>query len=392
MKLTETLKHTTKVIFLLCSLVMAPAWASLVLNLDTRNEELFFTGVDSGEASSNDALDPNQIGWEQVNWQPLNVETIGVTLSEITLNLNVSTSSEAIAIFAFGVPEGVVNLSADGTRVDYSIMQEEAKTILANSNGITLQLTNGSDFDSISVAVITIDTDGDGVDNATDNCVLVSNTNQIDLDPNGIGDVCEENDSPLTSPTLLNGAFSGQYNWSCGGGGSTDINFSLNQLSGESEISGTATYLGDTVPISGFRCQVPSIDNFGFQGCNEFNAVGDFIQIDIPSSESHVNNSFYAHVIGNGFVIRGRTINGDGVTGALPGCSEPLNTAGDFSVTAISSDGDTIIDLIDNCPLTENENQLDSDGNGVGDVCEPASNELCAPIKTTNGNLALICL
>jgi len=33
-------------------------------------------------------------------------------------------------------------------------------------------------------------------------------------------------------------------------------------------------------------------------------------------------------------------------------------------------DADNIFDAADNCPLMQNDNQLDSDGNGVGDVCE----------------------
>ena len=37
-----------------------------------------------------------------------------------------------------------------------------------------------------------------------------------------------------------------------------------------------------------------------------------------------------------------------------------------------SRDGDTIPDSIDNCPLAANENQADSNGNGVGDVCDAA--------------------
>jgi hypothetical protein len=37
------------------------------------------------------------------------------------------------------------------------------------------------------------DTDGDGLENAFDNCTVVSNTNQIDTDHNGCGDACTQN-------------------------------------------------------------------------------------------------------------------------------------------------------------------------------------------------------
>lgn len=35
-----------------------------------------------------------------------------------------------------------------------------------------------------------------------------------------------------------------------------------------------------------------------------------------------------------------------------------------------NSDNDSFVDILDNCPSITNENQLDSDGNGIGDVCD----------------------
>ena len=36
-----------------------------------------------------------------------------------------------------------------------------------------------------------VDTDGDGVDNQLDNCLSLSNSNQLDSNTNGVGDICE---------------------------------------------------------------------------------------------------------------------------------------------------------------------------------------------------------
>ena len=55
-----------------------------------------------------------------------------------------------------------------------------------------------------------------------------------------------------------------------------------------------------------------------------------------------------------------------------------LRVTDNFTLTALASafvdmsvDGDGIAADVDNCPLDHNPDQLDTDGNGVGDVCEP---------------------
>lgn len=126
---------------------------TLVLNVDTQSQELFLTGSDSGFPSDSSSPDPNRIQWEQPGFLPFNVQGVGLPVSGITLNLNVSTSSDAIALVAFDV-EGSVDLVANGDRVDYSWMQGEVKQILTNCDGIRLQLTKGSGFDLVSVRVL----------------------------------------------------------------------------------------------------------------------------------------------------------------------------------------------------------------------------------------------
>jgi hypothetical protein len=45
--------------------------------------------------------------------------------------------------------------------------------------------------DTLGACVGVVDTDSDGVDDATDNCPLVANTNQLDTDGDKIGDACD---------------------------------------------------------------------------------------------------------------------------------------------------------------------------------------------------------
>ena len=56
--------------------------------------------------------------------------------------------------------------------------------------------------------------------------------------------------------------------------------------------------------------------------------------------------------------------------------------------TCVDTDMDTWEDQVDNCPFIPNLDQADSDGNGIGDVCDL----FCFPILTAAGNATLICL
>lgn len=41
------------------------------------------------------------------------------------------------------------------------------------------------------------------------------------------------------------------------------------------------------------------------------------------------------------------------------------------------TDGDTVLDNVDNCRLTANQNQIDTDGDGIGNSCDPDFNNDC---------------
>ncbi len=70
--------------------------------------------------------------------------------------------------------------------------------------------------------------------------------------------------------------------------------------------------------------------------------------------------------------------------------ADQLNTDGDAmgDVCDTDDDGDGILDVDDNCPLTPNADQADSDGDGIGDVCEDPNDPDGDEIVNTNDNCA----
>ena len=106
---------------------------------------------------------------------------------------------------------------------------------------------------------------------------------------------------------------------------------------------------------------------------------GDEINIDIPTNvktdaqiNSTICNTF--SLTGVDYLNRGAPIN---LSPANVCAIVKDNCPGVDNADQVDTDGDGIGDACDNCPNTANPNQLDSDGNGIGDACEPIIDEDC---------------
>lgn len=146
------------------------------------------------------------------------------------------------------------------------------------------------------------DDDNDGVADAEDNCPAVPNGDQPDADNDGLGDACDNDDD------------------------------------------------NDNVVDPIDNCQfTPNPDQIDTDNDNVGDACdddddGDQI-IDVEDNCPLVSNSDQADGDGDGL--------------------------GDACDDLFDTDGDGIPDDRDNCPLIPNEDQLDSDRDGMGDVCDP---------------------
>jgi cysteine-rich repeat protein len=217
------------------------------------------------------------------------------------------------------------------------------------------------------------DTDGDEVLDRDDNCPEIANPDQADFDQDELGDACDEDDdndgvsdedeidrgtNPLDPDTDADGALDGRDN--CpdaenrdqadfdgdGTGDACDDDDDNDGLTDETEWERqTDPYNPDTDGdgIDDGRDNCPLVAN---QSQRDFDRDGDGNACDdnddndgLPDNEEDVN--------ANGRVDAGEL--------------DPLNP---------DTDGDGTLDGVDNCPLTVNPAQTDTDNDGLGDVCD----------------------
>jgi hypothetical protein len=185
-----------------------------------------------------------------------------------------------------------------------------------------------------SLPSMTGDADGDGIVNAFDNCVNVSNPDQDDMDDDCIGDACDDYD----------------------GDGIADAydNCKYNPNPSQSDIDGDgwgnvcdADPDGDEVEcretVKGYICN----DDVWDDNCDY---VANPDQLDMDDDD-----------IGDACDW---DMDGDEISDHIDWCPTIYDTEN------LDSDGDRIGDVCDNCPHTNNPDQADANSDGEGDVCD----------------------
>ncbi len=282
---------------------------------------------------------------------------------------NVSRSGEAInELQDASLPpnqQGLVgyydfnNLSAKGGRpnLDQTTVVDRAGNNNGTLSGFELDGTNSNWVDEQGDGVTEDceednDADDDGIENDDDNCPAAPNPNQEDFDGDGRGDACDEDDD----------------------------NDGVNDEEDAFPFDETETKDSDGDGIGDNTDNCPNIANDD-QTDSDNNGIGDACEGVTDADEDGVaDDEDNCPAIANADQA---DFDGDGLGDA---CDEDDDNDGTndeddafpFDPTETTDgDGDGIGDNADNCPITSNEDQADSDEDGIGDACEEPDANVC---------------
>jgi parallel beta-helix repeat protein len=124
----------------------------------------------------------------------------------------------------------------------------------------------------------------------------------------------------------------------------------------------------DAQAFDGFAPTVPTDINATSDGTNT--ALGDILD---PLADNGGPTETHALVAGSPAIDAVPNVNCNVATDQR-GVPRPQPTGGNCDIGAFEyqdTDGDQVEDGVDNCPKVYNPDQADSDGDGVGDACEP---------------------
>jgi MYXO-CTERM domain-containing protein len=203
------------------------------------------------------------------------------------------------------------------------------------------------------------DSDGDGRGDLCDNCPTVSNFDQSDVNANGIGDACDPDADGDGIPNARDNC---------------PLVPNPDQANHDNDPFGDAcddNDDNDACPDAIDNCPivVPNGPIFDANG----NVVGH-APADCHDTGARVPNECFPDQ------------DADGVPDAFDNCpgtpnADQLDTDGDGIGDACDTDldNDSVVNQLDNCPNVPNLDQKDTDHDGIGDACDP---KLCFVVTT----------
>ncbi len=263
----------------------------------------------------------------------MSVTRTGLLAGDISFYLKVSSESgyDYLRFYIDNVQQGEWSGTVAWNQVSYSVAAGDHTFKWTYSKDGSQAV--GSDAGWVDFIVFplnnTDDIDGDGVDNAVDNCPDIYNPDQLDVDSDNHGDVCD-NCVNTYNPDQLDGD----------GDGVGDACDNCVAIANTNQNDGDTDGIGDVCD----NCA--SVAN-NDQADADSDGVGD--ACDNCASLANVDQA---------------DADSDGVGDVCDNCVSTPN------LNQTDADSDNVGDACDNCPTTANLDQADADSDGVGDVCD----------------------
>ena len=205
------------------------------------------------------------------------------------------------------------------------------------------------------------DGDGDGIEDADDNCPEDANVGQVDTDGDGQGDACDtDDDNDGVSDDDDNDPLDPFFCEDVEGDGCDDCTNGQDQF-GPLPDNDTAD---DGLDTDG--------DEFCDAGDDDDDNDGVLDLLDTDPNDPDVCSDVDGDTCDDcavGVDDMGPLDDFDPTNDGLDTDGDGLCDAGDPTPFDIDTDGDTVADEDDNCPTVPNTDQTDSNGDGFGDAC-----------------------
>jgi hypothetical protein len=194
------------------------------------------------------------------------------------------------------------------------------------------------------------DDDGDTVNDGSDNCPLIANADQADRDGNGVGDACQIGGSGSVGNDSDGDGLPDDLEEDVFGTDPNDADTDDDGLNDGQEVA--SPFYPACGPTD------PDCDNDGV--CDGAGTVMD-------ASNNVICQPFDGH--GDNCVLVSNGPNTPEIAEGDIQLDTDGNGVGD--VCEGDMDGDGVGDDTDNCPFLSNQDQSDADSNGIGDACDP---------------------